>query len=154
VVGAHHRDLQCQRILTEHRRVDVESPGVRGGQLGTVGADDVAPAPRIVDPRQLSGEVATTVREAQLQVHRQPLERAGQDQRHDREVGLRRHSHEPGQHVLRHAVGRHRVPRVHEDRDAVVGAVVEESQQRGIVEVASVDVVADVDADVSDRHRP
>ena len=37
---------------------------------------------------------------------------------------------------------------------ALVGAVVEESQQRGIVEVASVDVVADVDADVSDRHRP
>ena len=105
--------------------------------------------PGVVDPTQLGREVAATVGEAEFQAAGKAFECARQDQREDRQVGLRGHAYQPLEHVLRHALARHHVPRVHEHRDVFVGAVVEESHEPGIVEVAVADMVADVHPDVA-----
>ncbi|MNJ22553.1 hypothetical protein D3C77_169260 [compost metagenome] len=106
-------------------------------------------APGVVDTAEQEGEAAATVGEAQAQGLGQGFEGAGENQREDAELGFRRHGDQPGQHPLLHALAAHHVPRMHQQGDVLVGAMVEECYQAVVIQIVVADVVADLHADVT-----
>ena len=69
-------------------------------------------------------------------------------------MGLGGHADNPLQHVVGHPVGAHRLPGVNQNRDPLLGAVVEKPFQLGIVQVPSRHLGAHMYADVAGSHRP
>ncbi len=145
-------DEEFERGIAEHGGINAEAVDVGRGQPRAVLAHDVAVAPGVVDAAHEVGEAAATVREAQFQRARQALEGARQDQPQNRQLRLRRHGYQPRKHVTPHALGRHHVPGMHEHRGALGGAVLQEGDDAGVMQLAAADVVADVHAGVAVAH--
>ena len=89
---------------------------------------------------------------ANPQAVREAIERAALDHGH-KQLRFRRHANRPGHHVFGHAVAGHHVPRIHKHSSAHIGAMVQESNHAGFVEVFQADVIPNLDAKVAGLHR-
>src|ERR1700690_3379397 len=105
---------------------------VRGKLCGA--ASKFLVLPGVLQAAKKKGKAAAAMRETDAQARRQAIERAADDQRHERELRFRGHAYGPGHHVLGHALRGHHVPGMNEDSGALVGAMVEKRDDSRIVQ--------------------
>src|SRR5271155_3451824 len=108
--------------------------------------------PRVLQSAEKKRKTSATVRETNAQARGQLIERATDDQRYERELRFRGHADGPGHHVFGHALRGHHVPGMNEYGRALVGTMVEERDDAGIVEIFVTDVIADLHAEMAGAH--
>src|SRR5271155_1765970 len=108
--------------------------------------------PRVLQSAEKKRKTSATVRETNAQARGQLIERATDDQRYERELRFRGHADCPGHHVFGHALRGHHVPGMNEYGRALVGAVVEESEDSRVIEIFVAHVIADMHAQMSGDH--
>ena len=128
-----------------HERIEIDSVEVRAGFISTIGCNNLrARSIPMFDPPDREGERSAAVREGHAE-SRQPIQHAAQNQRADRKTRLGRHSHQPRQPVLLHAFLAEHFPRMNENRSVELRRCFQDRNHGRVVEVAAVDVGADLD---------
>ncbi len=108
--------------------------------------------PGVLQAAEKKCKAAAAVRETNAQARGQAIERAADDQRHERELRFRGHADGPRHHVFRHALRGHHVPGMNEHGGALVRAMVEERDDSRVVEILVADVIADLHAEMPGAH--
>ena len=108
--------------------------------------------PSVLHSAQEKRKTAATMGETNAQRLRQAVEGAAQHKSRHGKLRLGWHGDCPGHHVLRHALGRHHVPGMHQHRRAFIGTVMQKGDNAGIVEILCSHMVADLHTDMSGLH--
>ena len=146
LVLSHQVEQESQRGLVVHQRVEIEAAEVLSRRLLTVDGAEVGPYMKaVLDAADGTRECASTVRKTDAQAL-QPIEHSRKQQRRNCQRGFRRHTDEPAQPVLGHAVFTHHVPGVHEHRSPKVSRTLQHRHYSRVVQVAAVHVCADLHA--------
>src|SRR5579871_1472712 len=108
--------------------------------------------PGILQSPQKERKTPASVREANPQIGWQLVEGSAQDHRNYADLRLGGHADRPGHHVLRHAFPAQHVPWMHQNRCALVGAVMQKSDDAGIIEILISDMIPNLYAKMPSPH--
>src|SRR5271170_6792852 len=108
--------------------------------------------PGVLQAAEKKRKAAAAMRETDAQARGQAIERAADDQRHERELRFRGHAYGPRHHVFGHALRGHHVPGMNEDSGALVGAMVKKRDDSRIVEIFVAHVIADLHTEMAGAH--
>ena len=149
---AHGLDEKLERAFIENRGINIESFQILTRRQFTNAVRHRMMFPGIFEPPQQKCKTSAAMREADTQIRGQLVERSAQDHRDDAELRFGRHADGPRHHVVRHALRRQHIPRMHEHRCALIGTVVEKCHDAGIVKILLANVIADLHAEMAGPH--